>query len=200
MIFSVEAFEQFAIRNYSATQLPYEIIPFPLEFVPPPLPPRFPPPPPTLLFRRAHNSLARAFWLASPAHTCNRANDPYSEITMSCRVNRRRQRRRRRRKARRGSVLARAYAARSLEARLVRRVHSLFTYLGQFAQPSRGLDPPRNPPRLRQTHPLLPGSHPSPWERLVILTMFSFDTRRTREGAREEEIRSAELKSSAYRV
>jgi len=42
------------------------------------------------------------------------------------------------------------HAERSLEARLVRRVHSLFTYLGRFAQPSRGLDPPRNP-RLRQT-------------------------------------------------
>lgn len=33
----------------------------------------------------------------------------------------------------------------------MRRVHSLLTYLGRFAQPSRGLDPPRDPPRLRQT-------------------------------------------------
>lgn len=82
--------------------------------------------------------------------------------------------------AREGVLARRAYAARSLEARLVRRVHSLFTYLGRFAQPSRGLDPPRNPPRLRQTlsHRPLPNwgeTHPAIRSvPLVILTMLLF--------------------------
>jgi len=63
-------------------------------------------------------------------------------------------------KAQRGHLAQRTHAERSLEARLVRRVHSLFTYLGRFAQPSRGLDPPRNP-RLRQT---LSISLPTRWD------------------------------------